>query len=312
MTARPRTIRFGIQLSTLEPAELIDRARRAEAVGFDVVLLADHVGSDGPSPMPALGVIAASTTSIRIGTLVLNADMRNPVQLAWEAATLDHLSGGRFELGLGAGHTPQEYAAVGLPMDRPQVRKARLAEYVEVIRQLLDGDEVTSAGEHHRVESARVPRTVQDRLPILVGGNGDALLAHAARHADIIGLQGLGRTLPDGHRHTVRWDPAWLDEQVDHVRRSAGSRLDDLELSALVQVVTITDDRDAALTEICERVGDLPVEHARQVPYLAIGTHDQITQQFLDARQRWGITYFQVREVDAIAPAIERVRAAGA
>lgn len=300
-------MRFGVQISSLDPAELVRLATRAENAGFDVVSLSDHVGDDGPSPLPALGVVAAATRSIRIGTLVLNGDMRNPVQLAWEVSTLDHLSGGRMELGLGAGHTPQEYTATGLAMDPPAVRKARLTETVELVRSLLDGNEVTTIGRYHQVDGARVPRSVQERLPILVGGNGDALLTHAARHADIIGLQGLGVTQPDGHRHTVRWDPSWLDHQVAHIVGSAGDRLADVELNALVQVVRVTDHREAVLAEICGAMPDLPMEHARVTPYLAVGTPEEIADQFLAARQRWGITYFSVRDVDAFEPVIRRV-----
>lgn len=305
MSRRP--IRFAVQISSLDPAVLVADARRAEQAGFDVVSMSDHVGPRGPSPLPALATIAAGTSTIRIGTLVLNGDMRNPVQLAWEAATLDRMSGGRFELGLGAGHTPQEYAATGIGFDRPAVRKARLMETVEVVRALLDGQEVAHHGEHHTIRSAQVPRSVQDRLPILVGGNGDALLAHAARHADIIGFQGLGRTLPDGHQHEVRWDPAWLDEQVAHVRAAAGERSDDVELSALVQIVELTDDRDAAIARLAHDL-ELPDDHVRQIPYLAIGRVEEIADQFLAARERWGLTYFQVRDIEAIAPVIRRLR----
>ncbi len=309
------TFRFGLQISSLDSAELIGRARAAEAAGFDVVLMADHVGARGPSPMPALAAIAASTSWIRLGTLVVNADMRSPVHLAWEASTLDHLSGGRFELGLGAGHTPQEYAACGITMDPPRVRKERLCEVVELVRRLLDGEVVTSDGPHHRIAEAAVPRSIQDRLPILVGGNGDALLAHAARHADSVGLQGLGRTGPDGHSHAVRWDPVWLDEQVARIRSAAvefGRTDGGPELGALVQMVRITDDREAAIAEICEQVPTLDPEHARATPYLAVGTVDEIVAQFLAARERWGITYLQVRDLEGFGPVVEGLRAATA
>src|SRR5262245_41034502 len=119
---------------------------------------------------------AAATEHIRVGTMVLNNDMRNPVQMAWEAATLDRLSGGRAELGLGAGHTPQEYAATGVERSPAAVRKARLAESVEIIRRLVDGEEVDHDGEHYQLRGARIDRARQTRLPILVGGNGAALL----------------------------------------------------------------------------------------------------------------------------------------
>ena len=171
-----RSLRIGHQLRN-DPAA---SARRAEQLGFDAVLVADHVGP-GWSPMPILAAMAAATERIRLGTLVLNNDMRNPVQLAWEASTLDRLSGGRFELGLGAGHTPAEYDATGIERSAPGVRKRRLAESVEVIRRLLDGETVDHDGEHVQISGATIDRAEQERLPILVGGNGAALLGHAGR-----------------------------------------------------------------------------------------------------------------------------------
>ncbi len=283
-------------------------AQRAEAAGFDVFLLPDHVGG-GLAPLPALAAAAASTSTIRLGTFVLNADMRNPVQLAWEATTLDRLSQGRFELGLGAGHTPHEYEATGIELKGPHERKAALAERVEIIRRLLDGETVTSPGLHHRLFHATVPRSVQNRLPILVGGNGAALLAHAGEHADIIGLQGLGKTHPDGHQHSVKWEVAHLDEQVEQVCAGAGDRLGEIELNALVQLVDVTDDAERSLTATAKEIGNgMTVEELAAIPYVLIGTVDEIAQEILRARDRWGLTYFAVRSLDEFAPVIERVR----
>lgn len=293
MTTR---LRIGHQLTG--GGDPVAAARRAEEIGFDVVLAADHVGH-GWSPMPTLATIAGVTDTIRLGTFVLNNDMRNPVQLAWEASTLDRLSGGRFELGLGAGHTPGEYAATGIARDPGVRRKQRLAESVEIIRALLDGEEVAGA---------EIDRSVQDRLPILVGGNGANLLAHAGANADIIGLQGLGRTQPDGHRHAVNWSSAHLDTQIDQVRAGAGDRFDALEFNALVQVVEITDDRDAALARICEAVDGLTVEDAAETPYLMIGTVDEIVGHVTMCARRWGIGYFVVRALDDFEPILEEIR----
>jgi probable F420-dependent oxidoreductase len=199
-----RPIRLGYQINGASASDPIGAAKRAEELGFDVVLVSDHVGP-GPSPLVTLGAIAQATERIRIGTFVLNNDMRNPVQLAWEATTLDRLSQGRFELGLGAGHTPVEYHATGIVRRSAHDRKLRLQESVEVIRRLLDGETVTFEGAHINVRDAAVDRSTQGRLPILVGGNGAELLEHAGRHADIVGLQGLGRTYPDGHQHEAKW-----------------------------------------------------------------------------------------------------------
>lgn len=270
--------RFGYQLSQEDESSPVAVARRAEELGFDVVLVGDHVGS-GISPLVALSAIAQATERIRLGTLVLNNEMRNPVQLAWEAATLDRLSQGRFELGVGAGHTRREYGATGVRFEEPRHRKARLMESVEVIRRLLDGELVMYHGEHLHVDEAQIDVSHQKHLPILGGGNGAKLLGHAGAHADIVGLQGLGRTRPDGHRHAVKWDPSWLTTQIDQVRDGAGQRSGDLELNALVQVAKVTDDRAAVLSEMCERVEGLTVEHADAIPYVLIGTVEEIVEK---------------------------------
>ncbi len=305
-----RPVRFGAQIRTNGVLDPIDAARRAERAGFDVVLVPDHVGP-GRSPIPTLSAIASATETVRVGTFVLNADMRNPVQLAWEATTLDHLSGGRFELGLGAGHTPQEYARTGIELRPPAVRKAALREYLQIVRGLLDGETVSFHGEHHRVEGAHVDRSLQDRLPILVGGNGRALLEHAGAHADIIGLQGLGRTLSDGHSHEVRWTTDHLDAQIEQVRFGAVGRFADVELNALVQVVAITDDRTSALRALSDEVDGLDVEELDASPYVLIGSVDEISDKILRCRDRWGITYFVVRTIDGFDDVIRTVRSAG-
>ena len=299
--------RFGYQLSQEDESSPVAVASRAEELGFDVVLVSDHVGP-GISPLIALSAIAQATDRIRLGTLVLNNDMRNPVQLAWEATTLDRLSQGRFELGLGAGHTPQEYGATGVRFEEPRRRKARLMESVEVIRRLVDGELVTFHGEHLHIDEAQIDASHQQHLPILVGGNGTALLGHAGAHADIIGLQGLGRTRPDGHRHAAKWDPSWLTTQIDQVRDGAGQRFGDLELNALVQVTEVTDDRAAVLGQMCERVEGLTVEHADAIPYLLIGTVDEIVEKLSACHARWGISYFVVRELDSFAPVVAALR----
>lgn len=299
-----RTVRFGFQLSGEHAGDPVTAARRAEELGFDIVLASDHVGP-GLSPMVTLAAVATATARIRLGTFVLNNDMRNPVQLAWEAVSLDRLSGGRFELGLGAGHSPHEYAETGLTMEPPAARKERLIESVQVIRRLVDGESVDFAGDQVLVSEANVGRSAQERLPILIGGNGARLLGAAGQHADIVGLQGLGRTLEDGHRHEVKWTSAHLDHQVEQVRAGAGDRFDDLELNALVQMFTITDDRDAAIEKFAESMVDLPAADAAVIPYLMIGSVDEIVGHIHACRERWGITYFVVRALDDFAPILD-------
>jgi probable F420-dependent oxidoreductase len=299
--------RFGLALASGVDDDPVQQAVDAEAAGFDVVVATDHIGP-GYAPMQLLSAVAQATSRIRLGTLVLNADVRNPTQVAWEAVTLDWLSDGRFELGLGAGHTPHEYDALGLVLRPARERKLRLMEVVEVVRRLLDGETVDHRGDHLSLAGAHVGRSVQPRLPILVGGNGATLLGHAGAHADIVGLQGLGRTLADGHRHSVRWTIDHLDGQLDQIRAGAGARHDDVELNALVQVVDITDDRERSLAELARRIDGLDPAQAGELPYLLIGTVDEIAEQLLRARERWGISYYVVRDLPAFAPVVQRVR----
>jgi probable F420-dependent oxidoreductase len=302
-----RTFRFGFQVRQASAEELRDLARRAEAAGFDVFHTWDHV-VDGWAPLAPLVAVADVTTRLRICPLVLNNDFHHPVHLARELASLDHLSGGRLEVGIGAGHAFTEYAAIGQPFDPPAVRKARLAEAVEILRQLLDGEEVTFEGQHYQLQRVRTMRACQQRVPILVAVNGRRALAHVARHADIIGLTMLGRTLQDGQRHEVRWEPERLDCTVAFIREQAGARFGQLELNALVQRVVVTEDRVGAAQELCEQVTGLRLEDALVTPFLALGTHDQIAQHLMSCRQRWGISYYSVRELEAFAPVIERLR----
>jgi probable F420-dependent oxidoreductase len=303
-----RPFRFGYQARGGTPDELRDQARRAEVAGFDVISTFDHLNPGWGPTLPLL-TMAEATTTLRVCPLVINNDFHHPVLLAMEYANLDQLTGGRVELGIGAGHSFTEYTALGLPFDPPAVRKARMAESVEILRRLFDGETVTFEGEHHHLCDVTTQRSTQDRLPILVGVNGKAALAHAARHADIIGLMMLGRTLADGQRHEVRWQADRLDATVAHIR---ANEVTSVELNALVQAVDVTDDREAAVRELVAGVDGLTVDDAATTPFLAIGSHDEIAAHFLRCRERWGISYLSVRDIDAFAPIIERLRAADA
>jgi len=252
--------------------------------------------------------IADCTTTLRIGPLVLNNDFHHPVHLAQELASLDHLSGGRLEVGLGAGHSFPEYKAIGQHFDPPAVRKARLAESVEILRRLLNGEAVTYHGEHYNIDNVRTLRSLQDQIPLLIGVNGKRALAHAARHADIIGLTMLGRTLEDGQRHEARWEPERLDATVNHISEQAGERWGQMELNVLVQAVVVTNNRREAAEQVVSRVPGLSVDDALSTPFLAIGTHDEIADHLVACRDRWGISYFSVRDIGGFVPVISRLK----
>ena len=297
-----RSFRFGFQSRADDLDSLLDSARRAEAAGFDVFHTFDHFGAHFSALAPLVAV-AAVTRRLRLCPLVLNNDFHHPAHLAQELATIDVVTGGRLEVGIGAGHAFTEYAATGQPFDPPAVRKARLRESVEIITRLLAGEAVTYEGDHYHLRDAVIPGPAQGHVPLVIAVNGRAALAHAASHADTIGLTMLGRTLADGHRHEVRWQPERLDATVAWI-----TSWGDVELNALVQAVVVTADRRAAAEELAAAVDGLTAEDALASPFVALGTHDQIADHLLACRRRWGISYFSVRDIDAFAPVIERLR----
>jgi probable F420-dependent oxidoreductase len=292
---------FSLQALPANATEWLDTARRAEAAGFDTLYTADHPGSCA-SPYVALAAAAAVTSTIKLGAYVGNAGVREPILLASDVATLDVVSGGRSVLGLGAGHTPAEWAAVGRTRPDVTARIDRCIAVADATRRLLAGEEVTVDRPELTVTAARLtePRPVQDRVPLIIGGGNRRLLAWAREHADVIGLSGLGRTLPDGHAHSARWRLDQIDEQV--------SALAGRQLEALVQHVEITGDAEAALADTARRTG-LPVDELRQVPYLLVGTEDEIVASIREHERRWGITRYAVRRpaLDALTGVLNRV-----
>ncbi len=301
------SFRFGYQASLDEPTALIDRVREAESAGFDIFQVGDHIGRE-TAPLSVLSAVARAVTRIEIGTLVLNNDLRHPVVLAQELSTLDHLSKGRLEVGLGAGHSFPEYAANGLVFDPPRIRKQRLSEAVEIIRRLLDGEKLTFAGRHYQLEHAEILRSYRDRVPILVGVNGVEALTHAARHADVVAPTMLGRTREDGHRHQVRWESWRLEQTIDLIARAGSGRLPPPRLHALVQDVQLTSDREQAAARAAARSG-MAIADILETPYLLMGTVDEMVDHLLGCRDRWGISYFSVRDLENFAPVMDRLKA---
>lgn len=309
MTVRP--FRFGISVWGAESRDDWRRkAQRAEAAGFDTLLIADHLVDGMFSSLAALVAAAEATNHIRVGTLVMNNDFRHPVVLARDAAVVDLLTDGRLELGLGAGHMKHEYDGAGLTFDPPQLRVARMAEAATIIRGLLAGDEVTFHGEHYRVGAQRCYPVPPQPVPLLIGGNGRGVLRTAARLADIVGFTGFSQVEGERNVNPNHFTDARLGEQIEWVRRAAADRFDGLELSTLVQGVTITSDRRATAAELQPLLPALSIDDILSSPYGLIGTPEQIADQLLDRRERLGISYITVfeKDLDAMADVIERVR----
>jgi len=242
---------------------------------------------------------------------VLNNDFRHPVLVAREAATVDLLTDGRLELGLGAGYVKSEYEQAGVRFDSGGARVERLAEAVVIVKRLLAGERLAFTGRHYRVTDHTIyPLPVQQpHPPILIGGNGPQLLTLAATEADIVGLTGItfrrGGTEPD----LSAWKAADVDDRVRLVRDAAGDRYERLELNALVQRVVVTDDRRKAAEELTRRWTQLSVEEILQSPYALVGTVDQLVEDLQARRTRWGISYFVTHEpyADAFAPVVARL-----
>ncbi len=275
-----------------------------------MLTVADHL-SDLFAPLPALVAAAAATTTLRVGTNVLNNDLRHPVMLAREAATIDLLSDGRLMLGLGAGYMRSEYDEAGLAFDRGAVRVERLAESVRIIKALMSGEPCTFAGNHYCVSGHKIyPLPVQRPYPpILVAGNGRQLLALAAQEADMVGLSGItfrrGGTAPD----LSGWNAAGTDERIGLIREAAGERLANLEINILVQRVVTLPDRHRAAEELARHWNRPDAQEILDSPHVLIGPVERIVEDLLARRERWGISYITIFEPDlrAFAPVVARL-----
>jgi probable F420-dependent oxidoreductase len=287
--------RFGLSGSGTESAAAwVDHARSAEAAGYDVLLVADHFGL--LDPMVALQAAASVTDRIRLCPHVLNNDFRHPAYLARQAATLDLLSDGRLELGLGAGWTVAEYEESGIAFDRPGIRIERMAESIEIVRALFAGETVDFEGSHYHISGHTLePAPPQGSgLPILVGGNGDRLLAVAAAYADIIGFVGV--TLRRHSQTLDHFSRAGLADRIEHVSSHGGSKA---ERAILVQRVEITDDRERRVEELAEKGSERNVDYptAEQIldsPFMLVGTVDEICEELVSLREELGVSYVTV------------------
>jgi probable F420-dependent oxidoreductase len=276
-------------------AEFGDFAVQVETAGFDVLTIPDHVV---PTLAPFAGATAAAiaTTRLHTGTLVLNNDLRHPVEVARETATVAAVTGGRFELGLGAGHMKSEYDASGLRFDSGATRVDRLIESVDVIRPLLAGEPVDVDGAHYcvRAEAGQLVAAPGVQVPLLIGGNGTRLLQLAGRVADIAGLAGFSHNRGATEVRFTHFDSAGLDDRIAVVRDSAGDRFDAIELNALIQFVVHTDDPEASAAELVAPFPGVTPEYLLDSPFVLLGTHEQMAETLTERRQRFGISYWTV------------------
>lgn len=298
---------------------LLDTARRAEDSGYSTFLIRDHFIEEPfghqLAPLTALAAVAGATNRLRVGSLVLSNDYRHPVMLAKEIATLDVLSSGRVELGLGAGFSKAEYESAGIPFDPPGVRVDRLEEAIHVLKGLFAAGPLTFAGKHYSVTHlGGFPKPVQrPHPPILIGAAGKRMLSIAAREADIIGFQTVSTT--NGvmsNDPNVRLAPA-VAQKVEQVRQIAGDRFGRIELS-MVATVIIAERRRPEAEQLARDRGwtGISSEQVLEMPSVLIGSVDQIVEEMHARRDRYGFSYYVVLDhaMEKVAPLVARLAGA--
>ncbi len=305
--AHLRTFRFGIQLNQpLGDRSWADTARHVESLGYDSLFLPDHFG-DQLAPMPAMMAAAAATTSLKVGALVLDNDYKHPVVTAKELATIDVLSGGRLEVGLGAGWMTTDYEQAGIALDPPGVRVGRMEEAIAVIKGLFADGPVTFDGDHYRVTGLEgTPKPVQrPRPPFLIGGGGKRVLSIAAREADIVGINPSMKAGEVGPEAAADATAEATDRKVAWVREVAGDRWDRVELNMLVLAAVLTDDR-AGTAELIGSLFGLDGDAALQIPHVWIGSEAEIRADLEARRDRWGVSYYVLQgdACEAMAPIV--------
>ncbi len=297
-----RAFRFGVNCTTTSGEEWLETARRAEALGYSTLIAQDHFGAQ-LGPLPALAAAGMVTTTLRLATLVLDNDFRHPAVLAKDAATVDVLTGGRLELGLGAGWLQSDYLKAGLPYDAPGVRLSRLAEAVHIVKACFtESESVSFSGKHYQIEKLdALPHPVQKpRPPIMVGGRQRRALSLAAREADIVSISLLDPPGPGGP------SAASFAQKVTWVRDAAGARWEDIEVHVNASVVAIGSQAFDELSQVAQRRG-VPVSQLG--PGVLAPSIDAIVEQLQMQREQFGVSYYVVpkRYMDTLAPVIARV-----
>ena len=305
--SHPRPFRFGVMAAKARSSvEWAETARKAESLGYSALLMPDHFG-DQLSPVPALATAAAVTASLRIGTLVFANDFRHPAVLAKETATLDLLSDGRLEVGVGAGWMTEDYTWTGIAHDRAGLRIDRMIESIAVLRGLWGDDAFSFEGEHYTITGMNgLPKPVQaGGPPIIVGGGAKRVLSTAARLADIVGVNpnvGEGKVGPEA---IASMSADATDEKLGWVRDAAGDRFDDIEISILKFVTIVTDDRDVVAGKVGGAMG-MDAETLLASPHTMVGSVEQIADDLVEQRERWQGSYVTVQSdaLEAFAPVV--------
>jgi probable F420-dependent oxidoreductase len=302
-----RRFRFGALISSAASrGEWRETAHKVEDLGFSTILIADHFGRQ-LAPMPALVSAAEATKALRVGTFVLDNDFRHPAALAKEAATVDLLTDGRLELGIGAGWNPADYRKTGMPFEAGGTRVSKLEEAVQIVKAYFAGEPGNFKGRYYQVDGLDpLPATVQKpRPPIMLGGAGRRMLRIAAREADIINF-------PDRPSHGVSTagNPALgitVEEQMAVIKLAAGERYAQLELSSLC-IARVTDDVDGTYERLAQQMQTTP-DIVRAMPGALIGSIDAIAEKLQRNRERFDLSYAVIpgAVLSDVAPLVSRL-----
>ena len=305
-----KPFRFGVQEHAASSGKAWrDRARLVESLGYQLLYLPDHFGEQ-LAPIAALMAAADATTTLRVGSLVFDNDYRHPVVLAKEVATMDLLSDGRFDFGLGAGWLAQDYEQSGMPYDSPGVRIERMEEGLKIIKGLLAGGSFSFTGKHYRVtELEGYPLPVQKpHPPILIGGGGRRMLTLAAREADIVNVNFDLREGRVNRRVARSGFAAATAEKLGWIKEAAGDRFEHIELGAWVFMANVTEGREAIAAAIATGFG-AEAPDVLDMPHFLIGTVDELVADLRARRERFGFSFVVVPgdSAEAFAPVVERL-----
>ncbi len=302
-----RPFRFGVQLNGAPDRRTwTETARRVESLGYSVATMPDHFNQQ-LAPIPALQAVLDATTTLRAGALVFDNDYKHPAVLAKELATMDVLSDGRVEIGLGAGWMISDYEQLGLPYDRAGVRIDRFVEGVAVIRGAMADGPFDHRGEHYTITGYEgFPKPVQRPCPpILIGGGGRRVLTIAAQQADIVGVNGTLHAGMFGPEALATMTEEAVADKVAIVADAAGSRRAEIEMNIRTFFVSVTDDRAGQVAAISSMIG-VDESLVAASPYALVGSPSKIVEDLRERRDRFGFSYVTVSadQLDAFAPVV--------
>jgi probable F420-dependent oxidoreductase len=301
---RPAPFRFCVATGGVTTAaEWRELARKVEDSGYDLLTITDHIHQE-MAPFTALATAGAVTTTLRLGTYVMCHDLRNPVVMAKEFATLDVLSGGRVEIGLGAGWLDKDYTQTGIRFtSRPQ-RFERFAEYVELVAELLAGGPVTYRGRYCSVSDVVCVPSPARPIPLLIGGSRRRMIEFAAKRADTVSIAPTTGT--DGRRSAF-WDVE-IDDRVSWARAAAADRAVQPEIEIAIHECCVLPRPEAMITKVSAALG-IRDNQVDSIPSVLIGSSERVVELLLARRERWGASRVTIpaTAVDAMAPIVARL-----